>query len=163
MSLTDGTTAVFETVLSSALADFAAETIARAPSEDPLGYDVSCVEDIDPKAREVEGEEMMAQAWARRLGTSRGSLGDDDPDYGLDLLDVLHKKMTAAEIAAIPGQIRAELLKDDRTLDVVVKLTRFTPDQLLECELDGTTAAGPFRRTLAVTPGNVALLVSGEG
>lgn len=153
---------IFDDVLSAAVSGFAPETIARAPSEDPLGYDVSCVDDIDPQAREVEGEEMMAEAWARRLTTARGSL-EDDPDYGLDLLDVLHRKMTTAEIAAIPGQIAGELLKDERTLDVTVKILRFDAEQRLECDLDGTTAAGPFRRTLVVTPGNVALLVSGEG
>jgi len=153
---------VFEDVLSAAVSGFVPETTPRAPSEDPLGYDVSCVDDIDPQAREVEGEEMMAQAWARRLTTARGSLEDDDPDYGTDMFDILHRKMTKAEIEALPGQIRGELTKDERTEDVTVKVLRFDADQRLEVEMDGETAAGPFRRTLVLTPESASLVATGE-
>jgi hypothetical protein len=162
MSLIDGATAVFDTVLGTVAAGFVPETTPRAPSTDPLGFDISCVDDIDPQAREVEGEEMVAQAWARRLTTARGSLEDDDPDYGTDMLDVLHRKMTPGEQAALPGQIASELLKDERTLEVTARVVRFTPDQRLEVELDGSTAAGPFRRTLALTPESAALVANGE-
>lgn len=155
--------------LDAAAADFTAETPALTPSADPYGRDVSCVEDIDPTVREVEGEEALAEAWARRLSTPRGSLGSDtnpewadDPDYGLDCQSFLHRKMTAAEIASIPGQIESELLKDERTREVKARLVRFDAEQAFECELDGYTAEGPFRFTFAATTSTVGLLVRGE-
>lgn len=153
---------IFEDMLAAAAAAFVPEVPARVPNDDPFGADVSCVDDLDERGREVEGEEALAEAWARRLSTPRDSLEDDDPDYALDLFSFLHRKMTAAEIASIPGQIRSELLKDERTLDVVVRLITYEADQRLECELDGYTAQGPFKLTLTVTDVSVSLLARGE-
>lgn len=160
---------IFEEALALAVSSFEAEGPARAPSADPFGSDISCIEDVDEKGREVEGEEMLAEAWARRLSTPRGALGeginpdlDDDPDYGLDCRSFLHRKMTATEIDSIPGRIRGELMKDERTGDVKVKMSRFDVDTGLECELDGYTSRGPFRLVLAVTPDNVKVFLRGE-
>lgn len=152
---------IFDDVLTAAAAAFVPETTSTA-SADAFGRDLSCLDDVDETAREVEGDEALAQAWARRLDTPRGSLDEDDPDYGTDCRSFLHRKMEAAEIASIPGQIRSELLKDERTLDVTVRLISFEADTLLECELDGFTAEGPFRFTFAATPDSVSVLLRGE-
>ena len=153
---------IFAIMLDDSVSAFVPETPALAASTDTYGRDVSCVEDLDAQAREVEGEEALAEAWTRRLSTPRGSLGEDDPDYGLDVMSFLHRKMTAAEVESIPGQIRSELQKDERTLEVQVRMIRYDDALRLECELDGYTAEGPFRLTLAATPANVAVLVKGE-
>jgi phage baseplate assembly protein W len=153
---------VFVDAVDSAVAGFVSETAPRAASEDAYGLDISAVEDLDPMAREVEGEDALAEAIARRLTTPRGSLGDDDPDYGLDVADFLHRAMTAAEIASIPGLVRGELLKDERIADVNARMLVFEQGTRLELELDGVTAQGPFRFTFAATPSSVKLLVDGE-
>lgn len=166
MSLTSdlraGLTGIFETVLLAAPVDFTPEVTPRAASEDPLGYDLSCVDDIDPLAREVSEEEMLCEALARRLSTPRGSLGDDDPDYGRDVTSYLSRRMSEAEIAAIPGELRGELMKDERISDVTIRVVRFDQEARFECELDGVATFGPFRFTFAATPAAVSLLVRGE-
>lgn len=94
------------------------------PSE-PFGYgsDISCDTDCDPTMAEVSGNSTLAlaQALVRRLDCPRGQ-NPDDPDYGIGLRQYLNSPKTANEINALGGQIRLELLKDDRvdTLTVLV-------------------------------------------
>lgn len=71
--------------------------------------------------RTVTGPELVAQSVAIRLLTRRASaLGA--PNDGLDLRELLHAELTATELAQLPGQIRAEVLKDDRVRTCEVKL-----------------------------------------
>jgi len=85
--------------------------------QSPFGYgsDISCDQDVDPNVEEVEANTTlaMAQAIVRRLDTPRGSLPDDQ-DYGIDVRSKLNKGMTDADVRALAGQIRSEILKDDR-------------------------------------------------
>jgi hypothetical protein len=64
--------------------------------------------------------------------------------------------MTPAELAGIPGQIRAELLKDDRHETLDVWLTGQNTTNLV-VHIQGTTADGPFGLTFALTDAGVAL------
>lgn len=71
--------------------------------------------------RTVTGLAVVEQAQAIRLLTRRGSCPGARGD-GIDLRDYLHAEMTAAELARIPGVVRAELLKDDRVRSVEPRL-----------------------------------------
>ena len=80
----------------------------------------------------------------------------DAPDYGFDLRSLLHKGMTPAERAAIPGLVRAEVLKDQRVQRAEVQLTEVAPDTL-KLSIRCFTAEGPFRMTLHVSAAAVLL------
>jgi hypothetical protein len=71
--------------------------------------------------RTVSGIAVVEQAQAIRLLTRRGSCPGAN-GHGIDLRDYLHREMTAAELARIPGVVRAELLKDDRVRSVEPRL-----------------------------------------
>jgi hypothetical protein len=129
---------------------------------EPYGYgtDLSCVSDVTETLEEVDPESALgvAQAAARRLTTARGSL-PDDPDYGLDVRGYLNRGVSSREYVDFAGQIKLELLKDDRiedaavtviapdttSLSVQVRLTPFDP------------SLQPFAFTLAVTSSEVLL------
>lgn len=112
-----------------------------------LGSDVSSGDELD-ETRIVTGRELVAQDVRWRLMTPRamGILAADAPDYGLDLLGLVGSAQTAADAAALPGMIRAELTKDDRIDVVDVKVARTVEGAAtsyairIECE----TADGPF-------------------
>ena len=95
-------------------------------AQEPFGYgtDIWCETDLHPRMLEVDGFATLAlaQALVRRLDCPRGQLLDD-PDYGLDIRGMLNRGLTAAELRAMPGQIRSELEKDDRVDQVVVTLS----------------------------------------
>ena len=92
---------------------------------EPFGYgsDISCDFDVAPDVAEVDpfSTFALAQAIVRRLDTPRGTL-PDDKDYGISVRQYVNKGTTAAEIVSLAGQIRNEVLKDDRveTLTVTV-------------------------------------------
>jgi len=113
---------------------------------EPFGYgsDISCDFDVAPDAAEVDpfSTLALAQAVVRRLDTPRGSL-PDDKDYGISIRQYVNKGTTAAEIQSLAGQIRNEIIKDDRvdtltvtvipdstgtTLRVVLAVQPFDPD-----------------------------------
>lgn len=94
------------------------------PAE-PFGYgsDISGDTDLDPNMTEIAGNKtlVLAQAIVRRLDCPRGQ-NPDDPNYGIGLRQYLSSGKTETEINALGGQIRLELMKDDRidTLTVLV-------------------------------------------
>jgi len=93
---------------------------------EPFGYgsDISGDSDLDPDLNEVNPFTTLAiaQAVVRRLDCPRGSL-PDDPNYGIDLRFYLNRGTATQDIISLGGQIRLEVLKDDRvdTLTVTVK------------------------------------------
>ncbi len=125
-----------------------------------FGTDIGLDDDIDDQASEVSGTLLVSQAIYRRLTTPRGTL-IDDPDYGLDIRSLLHKGMTPVEIGAYPGQIRQEILKDERITfaEVIVKQSaKETWLITIRCE----AGEGPFTLTLGVADA-VATLLSTTG
>lgn len=124
------------------------------------GTDISCTDDMDPLAREVSGQEVVAQAIYRRLTTPRGRL-IDDPDYGTDVRSFLHRGLTTAELRAVEAAIRSEVLKDERIALVTVKATSADDGQSMTVVLNVTTGLGPFRLVFAVTAETVSLLKEG--
>lgn len=125
-----------------------------------FGRDLACLDDLDPNAREVEDEELLVQEAYKRITTPRGSVVDDD-DYGKDVRSYLQKAMTAAEIASIPGQLRNEILKDDRFDDVKGTVVLEDGGQMLRGELILFTGEGPFPLVFEATADTVARILEG--
>lgn len=139
------------------VAQLSATAPAAVPLETDYGSDLSCVTDIAAMATELSGDDprIVAESDARRLQTDRGTL-IDNPNYGWNLQDLVQKPLTASDIATIPGQVKGELLKDDRHETLDVWTTGQNTSNLL-VHVKGTTAKGPFGFTMAVTDAGVAV------
>lgn len=112
-----------------------------------LGTDVYSLDDLD-ETRVASGVALVAQDAVWRLQTPRGMgiLAEDAPDFGMDLLGAIGSVQSAADAASLPGQIRAELTKDDRILSVDATVTRTTdgPAAAYDIHIQCETAEGPF-------------------
>lgn len=88
------------------------------------GYDTSATDGIR-SGRLVRGVRLVAEAAYRRLITPKGSLrgGRDEQNYGEDLTAYVGSVDSRFVAAALPGVIRAELLKDERIDSVDVAVT----------------------------------------
>ncbi len=125
-----------------------------------FGRDISCTDTLRT-GRFVTGTRLVGEACYRRLTTPRGSLrgGEEEANYGLDLSELVGSVSTKSDLAALPGRIRTELLKDERieavnasVLATGGKLATF--DVTIECQ----TSAGPFTLTLLASGVTVELL-----
>lgn len=131
-----------------------------------LGYgrDVSCTFDVDAQWSEVDAEDPLSivNASVRRLITERGT-NPDDPNYGLNIPGYLSKPLTPSGIEEIQGLAKLELEKDDRVFAATVRVL-FTGVKtlavLVRLELNNPSVKVP-EFTLRLTPGSVALEVSG--
>lgn len=126
------------------------------------GRDISCTDSLRT-GRYASGPRLVAEAAYRRLTTPRGMLrgGTDEEHYGFDLLQKIGEVGSAAVLAAsLPGQIRNELLKDERitSVDVVVTVVKTTPGIELFIAINAETDAGPFGLTLGVSEVSVDML-----
>lgn len=126
-----------------------------------FGKDTSCTTSLRA-GRYASGARLVAEAAYRRLTTPRGMLrgGDEEATYGLDLTDLVGSGTTKHDAAALGARIKAELLKDERIIDVDVEViativgagTHFT------VTVDAETDAGPFDLKLGVNEVGVELL-----
>ncbi len=125
----------------------------------PYGVDLWWNGDIDPYGREVGGTLVLAQACARRLSTPRGQLLGD-PNYGYDLSQWLNAdiQLGQPQIAQIQSNINAELLKDERVLDVQGTTVFVASQEQLVVTVGIVGAAGPFTLVLAVSSVTVQIL-----
>jgi hypothetical protein len=89
-----------------------------------FGRDTNCTDSLKT-GRTVTGLVLLGQACYRRLITPRGTLrgGEDESVYGLDLSGYVGRSPRNVE-AALPAQIRAELLKDERVTDAATTITK---------------------------------------
>lgn len=112
-----------------------------------LGTDLLWIDDLDPTHRLTSGTALVGQAIYHRLITPRGRLIDDE-NYGLGLIEHLHKAQTPIQLRALESLIRDEALKDERVERVEVSLTdlgggRVDIAMTVEC------SAGPFKLILS--------------
>lgn len=131
--------------------------------ESPFGYgsDILCDSDVDEFVREVDAFSTLAlaQAIVRRLDCPRGAL-PDDADYGIDVRSYLNRGVDARDIRALAGQIRSEVLKDDRVATLTVTVTPNSVGSQLRIELavrPVDAAIGGFSLTLSAT--SAAILI----
>lgn len=147
--------------MSSVTAFIAAETaklVRLVPTPTgALGYgtDLSCTSDLTETMDEVDPLSPVAiqQSLIRRLTTRRGRL-PDDPSYGLDIRGFLNHGTPASEFIAIEGQIRQEVLKDDRVSSAVVAAAYAAQTKTLTIKLSFVpvdSRATFFTLTFAIT------------
>ena len=126
-----------------------------------FGKDTSCTTVLRP-GQFVTGPRLVAEAAFRRLTTPRGMLrgGEEEANYGLDLLDMIGAVSSKSDAIALGGKIRNELLKDERieSVDASVLLTRDGPASTLEITVEAVTREGPFALTISVDEVSVQLL-----
>lgn len=127
-----------------------------APATGSLGYDLWCVQDLDPGLVEVGGTLVLLQALARRIITPRGRLVDD-PNYGYDVSGFLNDDLSAADLASIGSGVDAEFLKDERVLRSSTTATLAATGVLTIASLI-TTSTTTFQLVLAVTSVGVSIL-----
>lgn len=158
MSLTAGDIAVFRDALQTAIAAFKAtlpKAVVVIPSDDTLGYDISCTDDLTELMLEVSELRALAEAAFRRITTPRGRV-IDAPDYGRDIRSLLSKGMTPASRATSIALFVDEILKDERIERCDIE-TRELPDAGLALTISCVAALGPFRLTVHVSQAGVAL------
>ncbi len=126
------------------------------------GLDLDWAADLSKTAGTVTGTKLLGQAVYRRLVTARGS-ALDCPDDGLDIRELLSLPMTTAQLAAVPGLVRQEIVKDERIQDATIIVTKLADGFDLAIRL--TPAEGPdFELTLGVSAAAVKLLgITGGG
>lgn len=126
-----------------------------------FGLDTSCTTSMHT-AVYATGVRLVAEAAFRRLITRKGELlGDEEErEYGFHVGDYLGSCTSPSQLAAAPGLIRAELLKDERitSADVFVTETGTASERAWEIAIDGYTGAGPFELVLAVSAVTIDIL-----
>lgn len=126
-----------------------------------LGRDTSCTTSLRT-GRFSTGARLLAEADYRRLTTPRGTLrgGEEEKNYGLDLTEKIGSVATKSDAAALGGQIRSELMKDDRHDEVTVTVVRSVsgPAESWEVTIEGKSGAGPFSLVLLASAVTVELL-----
>jgi hypothetical protein len=152
-----------KTVADALAADLATLTrVTDAPTESlGFGTDLSCLTDFTPDAREVDpmSREGIVESIVRRLSTPRGRV-IDAPDFGYDLRGALNRATTDDTLRALVGDIRNELTKDDRIVDVDVELD--TSDDRLSLRVSLFVEAvdprvGGFDLVFVMTGDNITL------
>ena len=101
--------------------------------------DISCTSDLF--FDEVDDRSAIAQRIFRKLTTPTGRL-IDDPNWGIDLNDLLNDDMSKAEADRIRSRIKMEVEEDEsvKTADVSLSLTsgRYLIKITLTLETDST-------------------------
>lgn len=126
-----------------------------------FGRDTSCMTELR-SGRFVTGPRLVGEAAYRRLTTPRGMLrgGDEEANYGIDLLDMIGSVATKADASALGGRISAELGKDERIelVDTTVVATTDGPSTAFDITVQATTAEGPFTLQVRVSEVTIELL-----
>lgn len=115
--------------------------------------------------RYASGWRVVAQAYYRRLTTPRGTLrgGEEEGAYGFDVSGYVGAVGEAIAVRALPAQVAAELLKDDRGTGVSCEAFISTAANGLTSIVLTITAtladeSEDFTLTLAVTDTTVTIL-----
>jgi len=126
-----------------------------------FGKDTSCTSSMRA-GQLVSGARLIGEAAFRRITTPRGSLrgGEEEADYGIDILDAIGSVNTKSDAAALAGRIRNELVKDERiqTVDVTITDVSEGVAKAFEIAIELGTSAGPFGLAVAVDEVSVELL-----
>lgn len=127
-----------------------------------FGKEVSCTTSLRT-GRYVTGARLVAEALYRRLTTPRGTLrgAEEESNYGLDLAALVGTVRTNSDIASLPGQIEAEIRKDDRVETVTVSVLETSTSAALRTfsiSFAVETGAGPFTLVLGASAVTIELL-----
>jgi hypothetical protein len=126
-----------------------------------FGTDIWCLDSLQP-GRFARGNVLLAQAVYRRWTTPRGTLrgGPEEANYGIDVAGYVGAVGPATAVAALPGIMRAEALKDDRVADVEVAAAwdQATETLTLSAVIVPADGRASFPLTLAVDAVGVELI-----
>jgi len=122
--------------------------------------------DLDPGMVEASGRILLAQSLVRRQTTPNGSVIDSPAD-GIDVRGWMSQGWTQAQMQAAAGQLKAEILKDERVTNATITLA-FTPSSppgtgTLTITEQITSSYGPFQLTLTIPDLTVAILPANQG
>lgn len=119
-----------------------------------IGKVMSCTDDLSVVPRYVSGNERVKEALYRRFTTTRGDLIWDE-DYGTNVFDFLQMVMTQAQLSQIPGQLKAEALKDPRVTKVQLTAVYDLPSKTLSVALQAYGPEGLFAMSVIASPTGV--------
>ncbi len=112
-----------------------------------FGRDTSCATALRT-GRLSTGRQLLAEAAYRRITTPRGMLrgGEQETNYGIDITSFVGTSEPRKLAASLPVIVRAELLKDERFIDVDVNLSVTEEGPVTEFDLSIvlTDTDGPF-------------------
>ncbi len=131
-----------------------------------LGTGLSCTTGLGTRWRYTSGQEHLAECLFRRMTTPRGVLEriGDDADWGYDVRAKLSAGQTQAQRDLIAEELRAELARDERVLDITVTITQdpFDVNSIwLQIEVD--SAEGYFPFVVGLAGGAATLYLTGTG
>ncbi len=160
--------------LSDAIAELTAELTPVVVQRTAGGYgvDMICIDDITNRCDDTatDSVDSLKQDAYHRLITPRGALPTDEEvadaderEYGFDILSLLHKGKTTAELRAAEAQIADQLLKDDRIAEAEVTLTWTNGLKQLDISCRVTPrveiSTQPFELIIVLDSAGVATLV----
>jgi len=124
--------------------------------------DANGVLDIDLGMQEVTGRDVLTQRLVRRQLTPPGSV-IDCPNDCIDVRGFVSAGITQAELQALAGALRNELLKDEGITDVAISVTFDPRVSSLTIVEKFTSGYGPFSLTLNVSQVTLEVLVQNQG
>ncbi len=133
-----------------------------------FGKDMSCTTGLRT-SRYVRGVSLVGESYFRRLSTPRGTLrgGEAEQNFGLDLTTKIGTTASPAALAALPGEIASELMKDERSLsidaDIVESRTTDGVGKKWVVTVRAQTTEGPFSLQVGVSDVSAEFLGIAEG
>jgi hypothetical protein len=118
--------------------------------------------DLDLGMSEVTGRTLLAQSLVRRQTTPPGSV-IDSPNDCLDVRGWVSAGATQQQLNALAGNLKSELLKDERVTAVTVTVSFNQATMTLTIDEQVTSSYGPFTLTLAVSQVTLSLLIENGG
>jgi hypothetical protein len=103
----------------------------------------------------VSGRQCLAEALARRLVTTRGTL-IGDPEYGFNLLGFVNDDIDARGLALVAAGVEAEMLKDERVVHATAAVSFLSGVLIVAITI--TDGRGPFKLVLSVSDVTVSIL-----
>jgi hypothetical protein len=110
------------------------ERVIENPTDAPgWGSDLACADDLAPDFAELSGKDprVIAEFTYRRMNTRAGQLADD-PDWGIDIEELLDKGMSPQDIVRLRNVLRGEIARDDRLRDVTAEASYNATTEQLE-------------------------------
>lgn len=136
------------------------------PTTVDYGRDTSCTTSRRT-GRLASGRVLLGEAAYRRITTPRGMLrgGEEEESYGIDILSLVGASNPRAVAARLPGQIRDEILKDERFTDATAIVTTVQNGPAFEflISIEIESSEGPFTLKIGVNEVSAELLGVVEG
>ena len=121
------------------------------------GVDIAIYPDLSPTFALVSGSAQVKQALWCRFKTRRGT-NPEDPDYGLDLTEMIGDDISPYDAYKWSAAIESESLKDERVISAGAEVDYDEKSGSASVTLLVDIGQGPFKLVLSVTSVTVELL-----